>query len=98
MNLNTMFLPWWARPTTKHPSKGERKKQTSKERGPKKVEQEAQKPKLSHKLFSAISNNNLLIASSMLQPYYTQVGWFFIWVKKLCHFFPWIGLEDGAMQ
>jgi hypothetical protein len=60
-----MSLPWWARPT-KHPPKGE-KKQT-KERGPKKLEQEAPKnPKLSHKFIFSNSNNNLLIASSMLQ-------------------------------
>jgi hypothetical protein len=42
MNLNTMSLPWWARPT-KYPPKGERNEQRERT-------QEAQKPKL----FSAI--------------------------------------------
>jgi hypothetical protein len=50
------------------------------------LEQEAQKPKVSYKLFSAVSNNNLLIASSMLQPYYTQVSWVVLY----------LGLEDGG--
>ncbi len=51
-----MPLPWWARPTTKHPPKEETNKQTKERGGPKKLDQEA------HKTPNWVTN--LLIASS----------------------------------
>ncbi len=82
----------------KAPTKGGKKETNKQRERTQEVGARSTKTQIESQIIFRNSNNNLLIASSMLQPYYTQVGWFFIWVLKLRNFFPWIGLEDGAMQ